>query len=531
MENTRKNIAARVAAMFLVLVMITLCILGGTLAKYITKDSGSDSARVAKFGVVASVSGNLFGKVYKSNGSETHDKLAIAEYKADSDPAKDNEGFAVRTSQSSDKVVAPGTYNSNGMTISLKGKPEVATKLESSITAEDIVLKAGTYGVMVPIDVTTLDSSDIVDNYYNLSSGTYTEITEVADIPLSGKVYKLKDEAVADKDYYPLKWSVSFTEHTDKNVTNVTLEEAKTEIEAVFAGAENDPNYDYSENVGSATLTWAWSFANDYSDSDYTVSDRKDTILGDLIANPMGGGKVVILDTTTSKYKTVTIEDKKATVGSTEVANLGASASASLTVKQVYKHLKMPVKGNIITINSQQYRVLSITGNNAKLMTMFDVTDSGTAYGTNNTYVSSALDVAVTEWYEGLTDIKMKNAIFNSTIPQLGYSINTGPSVEVGSSVTKNVYALDIVDIREYLNCGTEKPDVTEVKTMFWGSEGAASGRFCWLRSAHTSRNDWAWYVTGNNGNVNSDSVELKKEARAAFTIDLSKVTWEIVTE
>ena len=81
MENIRQNKAARAAAMLLVVVLITMCILSGTLAKYITRDSGKDLARVAKFGVVASVTGDLFGYAYKANGQDTDgkDKSAISE--------------------------------------------------------------------------------------------------------------------------------------------------------------------------------------------------------------------------------------------------------------------------------------------------------------------------------------------------------------------------------------------------------------------------------------------------------------------
>ena len=38
-------------SLLLVAVMLTTCVISGTFAKYVTKDSANDSARVAKFGV------------------------------------------------------------------------------------------------------------------------------------------------------------------------------------------------------------------------------------------------------------------------------------------------------------------------------------------------------------------------------------------------------------------------------------------------------------------------------------------------
>ena len=47
----KKNFMMRAASVLLVAVMLTTCAISGTFAKYVTSDSGSDFARVAKFGV------------------------------------------------------------------------------------------------------------------------------------------------------------------------------------------------------------------------------------------------------------------------------------------------------------------------------------------------------------------------------------------------------------------------------------------------------------------------------------------------
>ena len=58
----KKNILMRIGSTALVLTMITSYIISGTYAKYITSDSASDTARVAKFGVVVTATGSLFDK-------------------------------------------------------------------------------------------------------------------------------------------------------------------------------------------------------------------------------------------------------------------------------------------------------------------------------------------------------------------------------------------------------------------------------------------------------------------------------------
>ena len=48
---SRKNHTLKLAGILLALVLVTSCFVGGTFAKYVTEGTGSDSARVAKFGV------------------------------------------------------------------------------------------------------------------------------------------------------------------------------------------------------------------------------------------------------------------------------------------------------------------------------------------------------------------------------------------------------------------------------------------------------------------------------------------------
>lgn len=96
----------RAASGLLVAVLLTTCVISGTFAKYVTDKTGTDTARVAKFGVAIQSEGTTFAKEY--NGT---------------DNAK-----TVLSSTTDDKVVAPGTAG-NMANIIVTGTPEVKVKV------------------------------------------------------------------------------------------------------------------------------------------------------------------------------------------------------------------------------------------------------------------------------------------------------------------------------------------------------------------------------------------------------------------
>lgn len=64
---SRKNHTLKLAGILLALVLVTSCFVGGTFAKYVTTGTGSDSARVAKFGVTVTANGTMFAKEYDTD--------------------------------------------------------------------------------------------------------------------------------------------------------------------------------------------------------------------------------------------------------------------------------------------------------------------------------------------------------------------------------------------------------------------------------------------------------------------------------
>lgn len=109
----KRNRWMRAGGLLLVLTLITSCFVGGTFAKYVSEAQGDDTARVAKWGVVVTVTGDGFKTSYGK------------------DYAYSNvEGDTV-ISSTEEKVVAPGTKGTFGG-VEITGKPEVAVKIETT---------------------------------------------------------------------------------------------------------------------------------------------------------------------------------------------------------------------------------------------------------------------------------------------------------------------------------------------------------------------------------------------------------------
>ena len=113
----RKNKMMRLASALLVAVLLTTCAISGTFAKYVTEGTSTDTARVAKWGVViTAATDTMFDKEYDG---DVYTDLAVKTDVAYGD----------------NNLVAPGTTGSlTDMTLS--GKPEVAVSVtyEATVT-------------------------------------------------------------------------------------------------------------------------------------------------------------------------------------------------------------------------------------------------------------------------------------------------------------------------------------------------------------------------------------------------------------
>lgn len=137
----KKTKFMRAALLLLVLTLITSCFVGGTFAKYTTSGNGTDTARVAKWGVTVTPEGATFKDMY------------------------DNDTSATVVGESSAKVVAPGT--SGEMTkMTLTGTPEVAVRVsyEGKVELTGWTVTSGFYcPLIIKINGTAVDTSEATD--------------------------------------------------------------------------------------------------------------------------------------------------------------------------------------------------------------------------------------------------------------------------------------------------------------------------------------------------------------------------------
>lgn len=198
----------RIASIMLIAVMMSTCAISGTFAKYVTTGTGSDNARVAKWGVTVTPNGELFLRNYtKTDGTYT---------------VSDN------TVESSDtwKLVAPGT--SHGLTeVQLTGTPEVAVRI--------------TYDAVVNLDG------------WVLSDGT-TEYCPVY-FTIEGKTYGTDDSGLG----------FDYTYTTVEELKTAIVNAVKA------CGKDYAPNTDLSGiSADAPTITWTWAFetGHDVEDTD-----------------------------------------------------------------------------------------------------------------------------------------------------------------------------------------------------------------------------------------------------------------------
>lgn len=103
----------RASFVLLVLTLITSCFVGGTFAKYVSEGEGTDSARVAKWGVEVTVTGDGFHTTYSK------------------DDVNSSVGSNTVISSNEKNVLAPGTKGTFGG-VKITGTPEVAVKIETT---------------------------------------------------------------------------------------------------------------------------------------------------------------------------------------------------------------------------------------------------------------------------------------------------------------------------------------------------------------------------------------------------------------
>ena len=239
----------RVASALLIAVLLSTCAISGTFAKYVTTASGSDNARVAKWGITMSNGEDSFKSAYGAS---------VLAYDNDTDT-----------------LVAPGTDGSTTYQVSGKPETDYIITFEDTICNHDVFLGKGDY--------------------------TYTGVN--VD-------YLGMNATLGDSDfYYPLEWRVTIetnlgdVDNTNGWVKNESRIFAKLE-DAMTALANAKVTFKATEACDMIVrIEWEWDFdgaSGAFVDPTYTSNDVYDTILGDLAARD--GGASTNLTATNATY-------------------------------------------------------------------------------------------------------------------------------------------------------------------------------------------------------------------------------------
>jgi len=180
----KKNKMMRIAAVLLIVTLLSTCAISGTFAKYVAKADFEDSARVAKWGIKIETSSSLFADKYKAEDAKYI--AAGGRYSVKAANATDTE--------EGDMLVAPGTSSKQvkdgGFSARLYGKPEVATRFQFKAgTLQDIFVPFGTY------------------TDYSVAVEDGVEKTFTYEVPAA--VSGLNKNYVAG--YSPVKWDITVT--------------------------------------------------------------------------------------------------------------------------------------------------------------------------------------------------------------------------------------------------------------------------------------------------------------------------------
>ncbi len=261
----KKNKMMRFASLLLVLTLLSTCAISGTFAKYTTTTSGSDTAKVAKWGVTVAIDGAdvLFGDTYAKDDSTVTDQSITN---------------SVATSTENTNVVAPGTKGA--LTFSILGKPEVA----------------------VSVDVTFSGENDNDLSMITLPGGNEKTYTDYTVAPYTGTFTQTQN-------YYPIQWTLKKSETSPQSWDDVkaVVEGNLQVIEDYFEGTESGlngnyaPNTDLTNTFGYYQLSWKWDFGTG-------TNDKQDTYLGNVLAGTLEDSGVVQNETLNFKVTVTQID-------------------------------------------------------------------------------------------------------------------------------------------------------------------------------------------------------------------------------
>mgnify|MGYP007064901789 CR=1 FL=1 len=214
-----------------------------------------------------------------------------------------------------------------------------------------------------------------------------------------------------------------------------------------------------------------------------------------------------------------------------------------------------PVKGDLIALDGNIYRVLKINGTIAEVLTMDDspIIQKFDDSGNSNVYANSSLDSYLTSTFYNSLSVSIQNAIVAKTFQQDSWSSESKPnaiakyngtnsdadnytlslmSTTFGASISRKCYVLSCQDVIDYLEVtpamGSTNTTLTSenVWKMFWNQTTQPESVGTWLRSADSDESVIVFSIDRNTGSLYNDFVDEQHAVLPAFQIDLSKVEW-----
>ena len=353
--------------------------------------------------------------------------------------------------------------------------------------------------------------------------------------------------------------TINFDNHINKVVYSTA--EWTTSGQEVRTAIVDGSTGKFTVTLDSGYVLDTVTLEDDFSEA--TLSDKTDTSF-DLLFGNSNGGTITLTSklgggssmsksydlSTSSKWASLSDGDHVVQLKAKGTGFGDSSFSNSVTVA---KGSSMPNKGDIITLDSKQYRVLKVNGTVAEVLCMYDSTASQTfnVPENSNVYAGADIDTHCNDTFYGALSASIKSAIVDKTFTQdswlKSFSIPTEEhytgtyesgnyyltlsNVAFGASITRHCYCLSVQDVLDYLDAttsmGTSDTTLTDTNIwqMFWGVSALQNSNI-WLRSAYASSVDYAFRVGGYVGILVYDSVDSSGAVRPAFQVDLSKVEW-----
>jgi hypothetical protein len=217
-----------IASVLSILVVFCSGIVGSTLAKYVVGKMGIEKARVARWGVTITI---LDESAFKT------------EYESES-----LAGTISVKSSSEDRLVAPGTSDIEGITFTIRGKPEVATKVDVNMNVNSDVFLDDYHPIVFTLEQTKSASGAPIETVV----GTLSEVKAALE---SWALSAYFDANTNIETEFKLTWSWEYENGVDDNDET---------LGSLAAGSENPTYTQANEGV-------RWSVDVDY-DITFTVT-------------------------------------------------------------------------------------------------------------------------------------------------------------------------------------------------------------------------------------------------------------------